>query len=155
MLNISMKHLYLTLFALCLLSANACDVDNDPSSVSFDCIPAGADMEVFIVIEEEPVFDDLLAFLNAGIGDIGFDPELTGEVQLAIVVLDTGIACLSEVSGAGLSAQALTEIQSLINTMPPWTPGRQGGEDRHTQVCVQVDFINGQNVEVRSFTGRC
>ncbi|MEM6772368.1 MAG: hypothetical protein AAF597_17460 [Bacteroidota bacterium] len=126
--------------------------------LSYDCFGGNDDNEVFIVIEEEPVFqngmDDLITYLRPVL-DEALPTTINGaEIKLGVIVLSNGAACLSKVTGTNVDENSLPDFQALVREMPAWTPGLQGGLVRNTLVTVTVQVEGGSVGEITAVVGR-
>ncbi|MEM9836824.1 MAG: hypothetical protein AAF828_10000 [Bacteroidota bacterium] len=143
-----------------LLSTVGCPVDElpSPSEINYDCFAPNAAEEVFVVIEEEPVFgngmEDVEEYIDSFMVISLLDQIIAGEIKLSIIVLASGEACLSRVQGIGVPEASLMDHRPLIANMPSWVPGQQGGISRNTQVVIDISIQDGAIEEIVAGVGR-
>jgi hypothetical protein len=144
------------LLSLLLPITYSCNNDENDQAprveLSFDCPEDMQREEIFIVIEEEPLFDGSLqaALTIPDISLISF-----GDIELSTIISDEGSSCLSEVTGTGVTENNLMNISSQINNLPNWRPGMQNGIARNTLVCIRIEIRDGEVVSVEQEVGRC
>lgn len=154
-----MKLIAKYLLPLLIIFHASCTSENSQpiAEIEYECVTNSTE-EIFIVIEEEPVFgtaaSDLTSYFETATDSLGISQVESGEVVLIIVVYDTGGTCLSKVTGTGMPEESLSNYQSIINEMPSWLPGKQGGIERNTYVRITVVISNGEIDEVLSVVGR-
>jgi TonB family protein len=101
--------------------------------------------EIFVVVEEMPAFPGgdvaLMKFINENIKypEAAKTAGITGRVILRFAVLYNGKVANTQVL-KGVNPDLDNEAIRVVNSLPDWTPGRQGGKAVNVWYSVPITF---------------
>jgi len=102
--------------------------------------------EPFIIVEEMPMFPggdaELLAYINANIvyPEIAKENNIQGRVIIRFCVTSKGTVSQVTVF-QGVDPELDAEAVRVVNTLPAFTPGRQGGKPVPVWYTVPITFV--------------
>jgi TonB family protein len=103
------------------------------------------DNDAFVVVEEMPAFpggtDAMVAWINANLKypEKALKAGISGKVYVSFIVSRTG-KVKNAIISKSVSPSLNDEAIRVINSMPDWKPGSQGGKSVDVQMLVPVEF---------------
>ena len=120
-------------------------VDAPEESETVDQVPAQDSDEVFIVVDEQPVFpggvQELLKFMQQNISypQKAREDTIQGRVLVSFVIDKEGNVIEPEIVKP-VHPLLDQEAINLVNKMPQWTPGKQNGVPVKVQYTIPINF---------------
>jgi TonB family protein len=117
----------------------------DNTQTKTDAIEEEAPIEIFVVVEQMPVYPGgekaLMQYINSNIKypERAKNNSVQGRVILRFAVMATGKISQVEVLKK-VDPDLDQEAKRVIETLPDWTPGRQGGKPVNVWYSVPVTF---------------
>lgn len=147
------KRLMLFLFAFIMVSNLAAQ-----QPVSCFENPDGAQIELFVVMTEPPVYGngkaDFSQYLYDRLGSDFWREKQKGEIRLSLIIDPEGKACLQDMSLTEELTISRQQMQEIIATMPAWQSGKQAGKAVYGSVRLRLRVSNEQLYVLEGLPGK-